>query len=123
MNLLFFFLLPIACCTNCLFSRKTGQDSDASICGRKVTRKQIDSDESSEEEESYGEYKSLLKNSGLSSTLMLEKTRLSSETVFNVTDNRSHQFDDIDDELEKDARFVVNAMNESHDSLSKLVSK
>lgn len=49
-----------------------------------------------------------------------EKYRKSSETLFDV---RSLQNPFDDDTLETDTRFVVNAINDSHESLRKLVSK
>lgn len=44
----------------------------------------------------------------------------SSETIFDV---RSLQSGIDEGETENDTRFVVNAINESHDSLNKFVSK
>ena len=123
-NMVFFFLLPIAYCTSFLcrpFSCKKPENSDTSLYGRKITQKEIDSDESSGGE-SFNEYKKLMKTPS-NLTSLFEKNFESSETLFNVQKYSSNRFDDANKELEEDARFVVNAMNESHESLCKLVSK
>lgn len=49
----------------------------------------------------------------------LSKIRASSETIFDVKSLRNP----FDEELENDTMFVVNAINDSHESLCKLVSK
>lgn len=118
-NLCFFFLLPIACCTNCCFSSDTKCDSDASVCGRKITQKEIYSDEESEDD--FDENMKLLRPGAPSShSSIFEKYRRSSETIFDVR-SLKNPFDD--EQLENDTEFVVNAINASHESLCKLVSK
>lgn len=54
---------------------------------------------------------------------VLEKNNYSSETLFETKSIRN-PFEEIDDDefLVKDVDFVVRAMNESHESLSKVVS-
>lgn len=47
-----------------------------------------------------------------------DQYRRSSETVFDVRSANNSE-----DAMENDTRFVVNAINESHESLRKLVSK
>lgn len=124
MNLLFFFLLPMACFSSllcCPFSRNVEQDSEASIQGVKISRKEMDEEENTDEE-SFDEYKELLrkpKKTSISNSN--DKYRQSSETVFDVNNKKARDY--LNEELEKDARFVVDAMNESHESLRKLVSK
>lgn len=49
-----------------------------------------------------------------------------SETIFDIynqNNSRSEQQLSDDEDLRKDTSFVVNAMNQSHESLRKLVSK
>jgi hypothetical protein len=110
----------MACCTKCCFSSKTKCDSDASIYGRKLTQKEIYSDDDSEDDDE--ENMRLLRPGAPFSdnSSIFEKYRKSSETVFDVR-SLKNPFDD--EQLEEDTAFVVNAINESHESLCKLVSK
>lgn len=122
-NLLFFFLLPIAWCSSfccCSSLPKHKINSDSSIRGRKVSRKEFYSDENSSDENDVDEEVNLLKPAVVSSDFssVFGQYRRSSETVFDVRDASNS-----DDAIEKDTRFVVNAINESHESLRKLVSE
>lgn len=92
-------------------------DSDASFYGQKVVREEFYSEDESDD----GEDVKLLRSDYSS---VFEKYRRSSETVFDAR-SLTYPFDDVnqEDELEKDTKFVVDAMNESHESLCKLVSE
>jgi siroheme synthase (precorrin-2 oxidase/ferrochelatase) len=85
-------------------------------------QKEIYEDENTDDDESYDEDAKLLKPIATSSEFssIFEQHRRSSETVFDVR-SLKNPFDD--DELEDDATFVVNAINDSHESLRKLVSE
>jgi hypothetical protein len=128
-NILFFFLLPFACCARCCCccccSRKEKKDidSESSISGRKFIQKEIYSDEESEFDCDYNEDSRLLNHASPSheNTSIFEKYRRSSETVFDVR-SLQNPFEN-DEKLENDTNFIVNAINESHDSLCELVSK
>ena len=108
----------MACCKNCCFSTNRKCDSDASFRGRKIIQKEELSDEESEGE---SENMRLLRPCAPSSaSSIFEKYKKSSETVFDVRDLKN-PFDDK--HLQSDTEFVVNAINDSHESLCKLVSK
>lgn len=129
MNLLFFFLLPIAwcseCCCCCSKSEKEKVDSDASFYGQKVVRQEFYSDDESDDDDD-GENVKLLSSRGTSSdySSIFEKYRNSSETVFDAR-SLKNPFDKMlnENELENDTKFIVDAINDSHESLCKLVSK
>lgn len=125
-NTLFFLLLPIAWCTSCCCCVSNSQlhdfDSDSSVRGRKLIQNEIYSDEGSEDENDNEDLKLLRAAATPSSnhSMTSEKYKKSSETVFDVR-NLQNPFDD--EQLESDTAFVVSAINESHESLSKLVRK
>lgn len=81
--------------------------------GRKVVGKEFSDEESDEDTKLL---KPAASSSDFSSTF--DRFRRSSETIFDVR----NKFD-YESELEKDTTFVVSAMNESHESLCKLVSE
>lgn len=80
------------------------------------------SDDDSDYNSPHDENVRLLMSGGSQSkaSSIFEKYKKSSETVFDVR-NLQNSFDDK--LLENDTDFVVNAINESHESLMKLVSK
>ncbi|KAL7019980.1 hypothetical protein ACKWTF_011329 [Chironomus riparius] len=133
-NTIFFFLLPIVWCTKCCtIGTDEKIDSDKSFyIKRSVVRKEGYSDEDDDDDEEDGDvekWKLLRPNIPSSEySSIFEQHKRSSETVFNVT-NLPNPFDDSsnqslydDDEMfAKDTEFVVNAINESHESLRKLV--
>lgn len=116
-NVLFFFFLPLSClfCSYC-HSKKSEEDTEGSVRGRKVVQKEINSDEESDD---FNENLRLLKPGALSSDYS-SLYRKSSETIFDI---RSLQNPFDEKALEDDTEFVVQAINESHESLRKLVSK
>jgi hypothetical protein len=79
------------------------------------------SDEESDDDDE-GENMKLLRPRPTTSDVssIFEKYRRSSETLFDVR-SLSNRFDE--EQLENDTEFVVKAINESHESLCKLVSK
>lgn len=85
-----------------------------------MIREEFYSEEDLSEETDDGDEVKLLKpstpSSGISSAF--EKYRKSSETIFDARCGNNS-----DDVIENDTRFVVNAINESHESLRKLVSE
>lgn len=86
-----------------------------------MTRRKVYSiDESSEDDH---EDMKLLKHkkSPASHRRMIDQLQRSSETVFDVSNLRNPYEDD--ETLEDDTHFVVSAVNESHESLCKLVSE
>ena len=96
-------------------------DSESSYYGRKIVRKEVfsDTDDTDDNDEDARLLRPSRPLSGASS--MVAKFKRSSETLFDVRNLQNH-FDE-DAHLEEDTKFVVNAINESHESLSKLVSK
>lgn len=147
-NAIIFFLLPFVWCTKCCTTANDEKiDSENSFCVHSVVKKETyseddDDDDDGGSDEDVEKWK-LLRPSIQSSeySSIFEKHRRSSETVFNVTNlvnpfddnsnnssnSRRHQKiyadDDADEMFAKDTEFVVNAINESHESLRKLVSK
>lgn len=105
-------------CSKCFACSSVSKvDSEASVFGRKVVAKEIYSDEESDyDNEDTKLLRPNVSSSDFSATF--DKFRRSSETIFDVQNKFEHE-----SELEKDTTFVVNAMNESHASLSKLVSE
>ncbi|KAG5672125.1 hypothetical protein PVAND_002280 [Polypedilum vanderplanki] len=135
-NILFFFLLPIASCIRCSDCCCSYDDekvnSENSVYGRSVVRKEIYSDDDDSDDDKIGkdeENWKLLKPNAPSSdySTIFEHYNRSSETIFNVP-NLSNPFDekqqqqqsDEDEMLVKDTEYVVSAINESHESLRKL---
>jgi hypothetical protein len=124
-NALFFFLLPVVWCVRCCAGDETNKmNSESSFIGKSLVRKEVYSDDDDDgDEESWR----LLRPNAASSDYSDHYHR-SSETIFKVT-NLRNPFDErvpIDDEDEtviKDTEFVVSAINDSHESLRKLVSK
>lgn len=123
------------CTKCCTIGTDEKIDSDKSFyIKRSVVRKEGYSDEDDDDDEEDGDvekWKLLRPNIPSSEySSIFEQHKRSSETVFNVT-NLPNPFDDSsnqslydDDEMfAKDTEFVVNAINESHESLRKLVSK
>lgn len=135
-NTIFFFLLPIVWCIKCCtIGTDEKIDSEKSFyIKRSVVRKEGYSDEDDDDDEEDGnveKWKLLRPNIPTSEySSIFEQHNRSSETVFNVT-NLPNPFDDSsnqslyddDEQFAKDTEFVVNAINESHESLRKLVSK
>lgn len=129
MNILFFFLLPIVWCIKCTTCNDDKIDSESSFLARSVVRKEIYSDDDEEEDGDEENWKLLKPRASTSSnySAAFEEYKRSSETIFNVTNLRNpfdeKQQTDDDETLVKDTEFVVSAINESHESLRKLVSK
>ena len=133
-NTMFFFLLPIVWCTKfCSIGADEKIDSENSFyIKRSVVRKEgySDEDDDDEEDEDVEKWKLIRPNVPSSEySSIFEQHKRSSETIFNVT-NLPNPFDDssskqslYDEMFAKDTEFVVNAINESHESLRKLVSK
>lgn len=85
-----------------------------------MIQKELYSDEDSSDDADDADDAKLLKPAIPSSSFgsTFDQYRRSSETVFDV-----RSVDNSEDAMENDTRFVVNAINESHESLRKLVSK
>lgn len=102
--------------------------SRTSIIGRSIVQEELFTD-SNESNESNEENSKLLSksSSNFRSTAMDPhyRTTDTSETIFDIynRNSQSKQHLSDDEDLRNDTNFVVNAMNQSHESLRKLVSK
>lgn len=98
------------------------------IIGRSIVQEEVFTD-SNESNDNYDENSKLLAKSSSSfrCTTMDPhyRTTDTSETVFDIynQNSRSKQHLSDDEDLRNDTNFVVNAMNQSHESLRKFVSK
>lgn len=122
-------------CFKCFSSHDEEIGSNDSVYVKSIIQKPVyrddddDDDLDEEEDENENENWKLLRPSRAPSSSdyssIFEKYRRSSETIFDVRSVRNSFDDKHDDEeaLVKDTEFVVNAINESHESLRKLVSK
>lgn len=106
--------------------------SRTSIIGRSIVQEEFFTDNESNESIESNEKKSKLlskSSSNFRSTAMDPhyRTTDTSETIFDIynrnSNNQSKQHLSDDEDLRNDTNFVVNAMNQSHESLRKLVSK
>lgn len=115
----------------CRSSNVEENDSEKSFFAQSLRNTEFysDNDYDDDNENDLSENWKLLKPQAPSASYssVFEKYRRSSETIFNVTNLRNpfdedqHQTDD--ETLANDTEFVVNAINDSHESLRKLVSK
>ncbi|CAO1444386.1 unnamed protein product [Diamesa hyperborea] len=129
-NCVFFFLIPFVWCCRCFLPKEKDLDqSRTSIIGRSIIQEEVftDSNESNGETDN-DENSKLLAKSSLSfrSTTMDHhyRTTDTSETVFDIynQNSQSKQHLSDDEDLRNDTNFVVNAMNQSHESLRKFDS-
>ena len=108
LNALIFFLIPINCCKCC---RK--DDSDIFFCKKAYISKQFFSDD---EEQGIEEDESLI----ASKNSHLKYCCSSSESIFEAQNFKNFNEQDETDIVD-DTEFIVKAINESHESLSKSV--
>lgn len=110
-NCIFFFLYPFRLCCCCFWgSDHDRKRSTSSIIGRSVIQQEFTDDDESEDEKSR-----LLK---VPSSHVYSFDPMSSQTLFNILEDS-----DVEGRLDKDAGYVINAYNQSHDNLRKLVSR
>jgi hypothetical protein len=111
----------MAWCKSCCVTAKTKCDSDVSVEGRKITHVEMYSDDSNEDLMEDENVSLLMPDESPSkASSLFEKYKTSSKTVFDVRNFKST----LDDKnLQNDADFVVKAINDSHESLCKLVSE
>jgi hypothetical protein len=122
-NALFFFLYPIVCCLKCCTIDEDNVKSEDSIFARAIIQKEESNDDSSNDDDNVQLLKSGRQSSDYSS--IFDHYQRSSETIFNAANLRNPFEEEArhDETLMNDTEFIVNAINESHESLRKLVSK